>query len=80
MHWLAADGQPGWPGETPGALAAELELSEHSILQAKTLLIKRSFGALTYANSSIHNNMYKYYTFKHKQTMINYSTDVVYER
>jgi len=23
MHWLAANGQPGWTGETPGALAAE---------------------------------------------------------
>jgi len=23
MHWLVADGQPGFPGETPGAFAAE---------------------------------------------------------
>jgi len=23
MQWLAATGQPGLPGETPGALAAE---------------------------------------------------------
>jgi len=31
MHWLEANGQPGLPGETPGALAAELELSKHAI-------------------------------------------------
>jgi len=37
MHWLEANGQPGWPGATPGALAAVLELSEHAILLAKNV-------------------------------------------
>jgi len=51
MHWLAADGQPGWPGETPGALTAELNLSEHAILLDRNVT-DSSFSALTTAHSS----------------------------
>jgi len=48
MQWLAANGQPGLPGETPGALAAVRARN----FASKTLLVKRYFSKLTSAHSS----------------------------